>query len=136
MVCRQSCIYGTRQFGVEDQGWIAWFLIAALTESPVVLYGDGKQVRDVLWMDDLIDLFMLMHKSSDATSGKTFNVGGGPDNTLSLNELVKRTPELTGKSLSMSQADWRPGDQKVYVSDISKSAASSAGSQKSGLMKA
>ena len=119
VVCRQSCIYGTRQFGVEDQGWVAWFLIAALNELPVVVYGDGKQVRDVLWIDDLIDLFLILYRQSALAVGKTYNVGGGIENAFSLNELIEAIPDLTGTALTMSSADWRAGDQKIYISDIS-----------------
>jgi CDP-paratose 2-epimerase len=119
VVCRQSCIYGTRQLGVEDQGWIAWFLIAALNNMPVTLYGDGKQVRDVLWVDDLVDLYCLLYDNAEKVSGRIFNVGGGADKTLSLHELVEKVPVVTGGKLTVSRADWRPGDQKVYISDIS-----------------
>ncbi len=117
-VCRQSCIYGTRQFGVEDQGWVAWFIIAALLGRPVMVYGDGKQVRDLLYVGDLIEAFVGIYKADDRTSGKIYNLGGGASNTLSVKELIGSIPKLTGKKLDWASADWRPGDQKAYVSDI------------------
>ncbi len=118
VVARQSCIYGPRQFGVEDQGWLAWFTIAAELGRPVTIYGDGKQVRDVLYVEDLIDVFEIFYDHRDQASGRVFNVGGGPANTLSLLELIERLETLTGRRIERASADWRPGDQPVYVSDI------------------
>jgi CDP-paratose 2-epimerase len=118
LVFRQSCIYGERQFGVEDQGWVAWFTIAAVLGKPLTLYGDGMQVRDVLYIKDLVRAFELGFESS--LSGEIFNVGGGPQNQLSLLELVSELERLTGKRLSPAQADWRPGDQRVFVCDVRK----------------
>jgi CDP-paratose 2-epimerase len=120
IVFRQSCIYGTRQFGVEDQGWISWFTIATALNKPLTLYGDGMQVRDVLWVDDLVDLYVLSIKNIDKTAGDVFNTGGGPKNTLSLLELIDQLEKLGGKPIRPAKADWRPGDQKVFVSDIGK----------------
>ncbi|MEE9286373.1 MAG: NAD-dependent epimerase/dehydratase family protein [Dehalococcoidia bacterium] len=117
---RQSCIYGPRQFGVEDQGWVAWFAIAGVTGQPITLYGDGKQVRDVLFIDDLIRAFELAAKHIDVTAGQVYNIGGGPSNVLSLLELIAHLEELLGRKLPCSFDGWRPGDQKVYVSDIEK----------------
>ena len=115
-VVRQSCIYGPRQFGVEDQGWVAWFSIAAVFGLPVNIFGDGKQVRDILWVDDLIDLYFAIISNPGVASGKIFNAGGGPINTLSLLELIELLRER-GYQLRHSFADWRPGDQKVFIAD-------------------
>lgn len=117
-VFRMSCIYGTRQFGVEDQGWVAWFTIATILGKPIIIYGDGKQVRDVLYVSDLVSAFDAFLES-DLPYG-VFNIGGGPGNTLSLLELLEILEELTGKKGSISYSDWRPSDQKVYISDIGK----------------
>jgi CDP-paratose 2-epimerase len=120
VVFRQSCIYGTRQFGVEDQGWVAWFTIAALAGFPVTIYGDGKQVRDVLWVEDLIDLYSRAIERIDVAAGQIYNVGGGPRNTLSLRELVAVLESEAGARIYPAQANWRPGDQKIFVAGISK----------------
>jgi CDP-paratose 2-epimerase len=117
---RQSCIYGTRQFGVEDQGWIAWFCIAATTGQPFTIYGDGKQIRDALWVDDLIDLYEQALERIDVVAGEVFNIGGGPALTLSLNELVAKLEQALGRDLDPPYADWRPGDQRVFVADCRK----------------
>jgi CDP-paratose 2-epimerase len=123
-VCfRQSCIYGYRQFGVEDQGWVAWFTIAAVTGKPVTIYGDGKQVRDLLFVDDLCDAYDAAVARRDAVRGAVFNLGGGPEHTLSLLELVAMLEHLTGRSLAPRFADWRPGDQPVFVADIARASA-------------
>ena len=120
-VCvRQSCIYGYRQFGVEDQGWVAWFTIAAVTGQPVSIYGDGKQVRDLLFIDDLCDAYDTVLMRADALRGAVFNLGGGPEHTLSLLELVGMLEQLTGRPLHPRFADWRPGDQPVFVADITR----------------
>jgi CDP-paratose 2-epimerase len=117
-VFRMSCIYGERQFGVEDQGWLAWFVIATLTGKPITIYGNGKQVRDVLYVKDLIDAFdrFLLSNIRHAV----FNMGGGPNNTLSLLELLDLLRTITGKHPKVFFSDWRASDQKVYVSDIRK----------------
>jgi CDP-paratose 2-epimerase len=117
-VFRMSCIYGTRQFGVEDQGWVAWFTIATISGKPLTIYGDGKQVRDVLYVSDLISAYDRFITSN--LKHAVFNLGGGYENTLSLLELLDLLEELTGKRMEISYADWRPSDQKVYISDISK----------------
>lgn len=120
---RQSCIYGTRQFGVEDQGWVAWFAIAAVTGRPITIYGDGKQVRDVLWVDDLLDLYEMAVARIDVSAGQVYNVGGGPDNTLAVwSELGPMLEALIGHKLDISWSDWRPGDQRIFVADIRKAA--------------
>jgi CDP-paratose 2-epimerase len=117
-VFRMSCIYGVRQFGVEDQGWIAWFVIGTLTNKKITIYGDGKQVRDVLYVTDLTEAFSAFMNSK--IKHEVFNMGGGSENKLSLLDLIDLLKELTERSPQMSIADWRPADQKVYISDISK----------------
>jgi len=117
-VFRMSCIWGTRQFGFEDQGWAAWFVIANLHAKPIIIYGNGKQVRDMLYVDDLVKAFDIFIKSD--LKHEVFNIGGGPDTTTSLLEFTSRIEEKTGKKFSTSFSDWRPSDQKVYISDISK----------------
>jgi CDP-paratose 2-epimerase len=119
-VFRQSCIYGYQQFGVEDQGWVAWFIIAALRGRPITLYGDGKQVRDVLFIDDLLDAFDAAATNIEQTRGRVYNIGGGPQNLLSLRELLEYLGKKQNGPVPCEQADWRPGDQRVYVSDIRK----------------
>lgn len=121
VVFRQSCIYGPRQFGVEDQGWVAWFLIAAVTGRDITIYGDGKQVRDVLWVDDLLDLYQLAIDRIDVAAGQVYNVGGGPENTLAVwAELGPMLEELVGHPIEVEYKDWRPGDQQIFVADIGK----------------
>jgi len=119
-VFRMSCIYGTRQVGVEDQAWISWFTIANIKNKPFTIFGDGKQVRDVLYVDDLIRAYDKFLNGSSSLSGEVFNMGGGRDRTLSLLELLDFLKRKTGKSAQLSYADWRTGDQKVYISDIRK----------------
>jgi len=121
VVFRQSCIYGTRQFGIEDQGWVAWFVIAAQQEIPLTIYGDGKQVRDILFIDDLLDAYDVAILKIDSAKGKIFNVGGGKDQSISIwVEFSKILEKALLKNLEFSFKDWRPGDQKVYISDIRK----------------
>jgi CDP-paratose 2-epimerase len=120
VVFRMSCIYGLHQFGTEDQGWVAHFLIRALEGNPITLYGDGKQVRDVLFVEDLVDAFLLAQEQIDSLSGQAFNIGGGPANTLSLIELIEIIGHLHGKRPAVEFDDWRPGDQRYYVSDTRK----------------
>ena len=117
---RQSCIYGPRQFGVEDQGWVAWFAIAVLLGKKLTIYGDGKQVRDVLHVDDLIRAYALAIDNPAQVRGQAFNVGGGPGKTLSLLELIALLEKRLGRAIAPEFGDWRAGDQKVYVSDISR----------------
>jgi CDP-paratose 2-epimerase len=117
---RQSCIYGYRQFGIEDQGWVAWFTIATVLGRPITIYGDGKQVRDVLFIDDLVDGFVAASDQIEKTSGQVYNIGGGPENTLSLHELLNHLGELKGTPPEISYDDWRPGDQPVFVCDVRK----------------
>ena len=120
VVFRKSCIYGERQFGNEDQGWVAWFTIAALRQKPITIYGDGMQIRDVLYVSDLIRAYDSAMANIGTTSGQVYNIGGGPDNTLSLLELVAFLEGRLGRELEMAFGEWRPGDQKVYISDIRK----------------
>lgn len=117
---RQSCIYGTRQFGIEDQGWVAWFSIAAALGKPITVFGDGKQIRDVLYVSDLVRAYEAAINRPDAASGQAFNIGGGPANTLSLLELLAHLKQVLGKEIEVAKSDWRPGDQKVFVCNINK----------------
>ena len=120
VVFRQSCIYGYRQFGIEDQGWVAWFTIAAMMGKPITIYGDGKQVRDVLFIDDLVDAYEAAVKNIDKIKGQAFNIGGGAKNTMSLLELLAFLEKFFGKKIPLRFAGWRPGDQPVFVCDIGK----------------
>lgn len=121
VVFRQSCIYGPHQFGVEDQGWVAWFLIAVHLNKPIVIYGNGKQVRDLLYIDDLLKAFDLAIKHIDKTTGQIYNIGGGPDNSISIwLEFKPLLEKLTGKKIKETFSSLRPGDQPIYVSNIEK----------------
>ncbi|MCJ7532024.1 MAG: GDP-mannose 4,6-dehydratase [Anaerolineales bacterium] len=121
VVFRQSCIYGPRQFGIEDQGWLAWFIIAAITQRPITIYGNGKQVRDVLQVDDLLDIYDLAVAKIETTAGQVYNIGGGAQNTISVwKEFSPKLERLLGRQIPVSWSDWRPGDQPVYISDIRK----------------
>lgn len=121
VVMRQSCIYGPRQFGVEDQGWVAWMIIAAVTGQPITIYGDGKQVRDVLFVEDLLDAYDAALANLDHTAGQVYNLGGGPVNVLSVwHEFGPLLEKMTGSPIPVQRGDWRPGDQRVFVSDIRK----------------
>ena len=120
VVLRQSCIYGPHQMGIEDQGWVAWFMIAALFSRPVTIYGNGKQVRDLLYVDDLVAAYDLCIEQIDAVSGEAFNLGGGPRNTLSLLEFLEFLKGDLGMDLAWSFGETRPGDQPMFVSDNPK----------------
>ena len=121
IVFRQSCIYGTRQFGVEDQGWLAWFLIAAITGRPITIYGNGKQVRDVLFIEDLLDAYDAAFTHLDQSAGQVFNIGGGRENSISVwAEFGSLLENMLGKPIRTKNRDWRPGDQPVFISDIRK----------------
>jgi len=121
VVFRQSCIYGLRQMGVEDQGWIAWLIVAAVTGQPITIYGDGKQVRDVLFVDDLLDVYDAAIAHIDVAAGQVYNVGGGAAHTLSVwAECGPLLERLMGRALPVSYSGWRPGDQRVYISDVRK----------------
>jgi CDP-paratose 2-epimerase len=117
---RQSCIYGTRQFGIEDQGWVAWFTIAAVLGKTITIYGDGKQIRDVLHVEDLVRAYEAAYERREAVSGQALNMGGGPGNTLSLLELIGLLEEDLKISVPVQWSDWRPGDQPVFVCGLEK----------------
>ena len=119
-VFRMSCIAGQRQFGNEDQGWVAHFLYSAFLGSPLTIYGTGHQVRDVLYVQDLLDAFELVRAKSDITRGQIYNVGGGTKNTISLLELLDLIEQLTGKRPEYRLEATRPGDQAIYVTDHAK----------------
>jgi len=121
VVFRQSCIYGPRQFGIEDQGWVAWFVIAAVKGLPITIYGDGKQVRDILFVDDLLVGYDLAMEKIDIASGEVYNLGGGPQFTISIwHEFGPMLEKLLGKQIPTSTGDWRPGDQRIFIADIRK----------------
>lgn len=121
VVLRQSCIYGPRQFGVEDQGWLAWMLIAAVTGKQITIYGDGKQVRDVLHVEDLLNAYDLAIEKIEIAKGQVYNMGGGTSNVLAIwSEFGPIIERLLGKKLDVKRGDWRPGDQKVFYADYRK----------------
>jgi CDP-paratose 2-epimerase len=130
VVFRMSCIYGPHQFGTEDQGWVAHFLIRALRGEPVTIYGDGKQVRDVLFVDDLVNAFLLAQAHMPRVAGQAFNIGGGPGNTISLLDLFDLIEEIHGRRPDLRAGAWRPGDQRYYVSDTRKMHAATGWSPK------
>lgn len=117
VVFRMSCVYGPHQFGNEDQGWVAHFLIRALRGEPITLYGDGHQVRDVLYVQDLLDAFEAVQDHLPALAGHAYNIGGGPANSVSLLEMVEAIGRLEGRRVQVAFDAWRPGDQRYYVSD-------------------
>lgn len=117
-VLRMSCIYGPRQFGNEDQGWIAHFLLRSLNGEPITICGDGCQVRDALYIEDAVAAWLGVLDHIDAVAGRVFNLGGGPDNTVSLREMIDLIARLHGRRPEIRRAGWRPGDQPWYVSDI------------------
>lgn len=121
VVFRQSCIYGQHQYGVEDQGWVAWFVIAAVTGRPITIYGDGKQVRDLLFVDDLLEAYDQAAAHIDKTAGQIYNIGGGKDNILSIwKEFGPLLEKELGQKIPVSWEAWRPGDQRVFIADIRK----------------
>ena len=121
VVFRQSCIYGPHQFGIEDQGWVAWFVIAAVTGRPITIYGDGKQVRDVLYIDDLLSVYDLAVQHIDKTAGQIYNIGGGTKNTLAIwKEFGLLLEKEMGHEIPVEWQPWRPGDQRVFIADIRK----------------
>jgi len=120
LVFRMSCIYGPHQYGNEDQGWVAHFLIRSLSGKPITIYGDGMQVRDILFIDDLVDAFLLAQQHMKKLSGSAYNIGGGPANTISLLELLDLLTELHGGDVSVHFEDWRAADQRYYVANTSK----------------
>ncbi len=120
IVFRMSCIYGYRQFGTEDQGWVAHFIISSLLNKPLTIYGDGKQIRDILFIEDLIDAFQLALNQVNRLKGQFYNIGGGPKNTISLLELIELLEQFLDRKIEYKFGNWRPGDQKVYYSNIQK----------------
>lgn len=121
VVLRQSCIYGPRQFGVEDQGWLAWFVIAAVLGKPITIYGDGKQVRDMLHVRDLMRAYDAAISKRKKVGGQIYNIGGGPEHTLSIwSECGPMLEKMLGRKIPVARDETRPGDQKVYISDIRK----------------
>jgi CDP-paratose 2-epimerase len=121
VVFRQSCIYGPRQFGIEDQGWLAWMTIAAVTGRRITIYGDGKQVRDVLHVEDLLNAYDAAIEKIDIAKGQIYNMGGGTRNVMAIwAEFGPILEKLLGKRIEVARADWRPGDQKVFYADFRK----------------
>lgn len=121
VVFRQSCIYGIRQFGIEDQGWVAWFIIAVILGKTLKIFGDGKQVRDLLFIDDLLDAYDIAIALKEKSGGEVYNIGGGLAHSISIwHEFSKILQDVHGKEIATEMHDWRPGDQKVYISDIRK----------------
>jgi CDP-paratose 2-epimerase len=117
-VFRMSCIYGIRQFGFEDQGWVAHFVIANLFKRPIKIFGDGKQVRDLLYVTDLVEAYDKFFRSN--VRHDVYTIGGGPEKTASLLEFIEHIENYTGIKMKYKFDDWRPSDQKVYISDIDK----------------
>jgi nucleoside-diphosphate-sugar epimerase len=116
-----NCIYGPRQFGIEDQGWVAWFIIAAVTGQPITVYGDGKQVRDILNVEDLLNAYDLAVEKVSRAAGQVYNLGGGPENVMSIwAEFGPILERLFGRKIEVGRGDWRPGDQRVFYADIHK----------------
>jgi len=122
VVFRQSTIYGPRQFGIEDQGYLAWFIIAAVMGNPITIYGDGKQVRDMLYVEDLLNIYDSAIEKIAITAGKVYNVGGGTEHTISIwKELGPILEGLLGREIKVSWVEeWRPGDQRIFISNINK----------------
>ena len=116
-VLRMSCIYGQRQMGTEDQGWVAHFLISAIDGRPITLYGDGWQVRDILDVRDAVDAYLAVWRNIDRVRGRAFNLGGGPQNAVSLRQLLAYMGECLGRPVAIEAADWRAGDQRYFVAD-------------------
>ena len=119
-VMRMSCIYGERQMGTEDQGWVAHFLIRALKNKPISIYGDGRQVRDVLDVADAVDAYLGVWDRIEELSGSAFNLGGGPENAVSLRQVIEQIEALTGRQVEVRFDDWRAGDQRFFVADTRK----------------
>ncbi|ACA16540.1 NAD-dependent epimerase/dehydratase [Methylobacterium sp. 4-46] len=122
-VMRMSCIYGPRQMGTEDQGWVAHFLIRALEGQPIAIYGDGCQVRDILHVADAVAAYRAALARIDLVSGRAYNLGGGPANAVSLRQVLAAIRDIVGRPLDLSFHDWRAGDQRYYVSDTRRAGA-------------
>jgi CDP-paratose 2-epimerase len=112
-----SCVYGQRQMGTEDQGWVAHFVIRALEGEPISIFGDGLQVRDVLDVSDAVAAYLAVWRRIDSVRGRAFNLGGGPANGISLRQLIEHIEGLVGRPVETHYADWRPGDQRWFVAD-------------------
>ncbi len=119
-VMRMSCVYGPRQMGTEDQGWVAHFVIRALEGRPISIFGDGRQVRDVLHVDDAVSAYLAAWRRIEDVAGRAFNLGGGPANAVSLRQLLGHVETLVGRPIELTFSNWRAGDQRYYVSDISR----------------
>ena len=132
-VLRMSCIYGERQMGTEDQGWVAWFTIAAVTNRQITIYGAGRQVRDVLYVDDLLDAYDAAIANIDAIKGRAVNLGGGPANVLAIRQVLELIAPRMGREISVAHSDWRPGDQRVFVADVSRARALLGWSPRTGV---
>lgn len=117
-VLRMSCIYGNRQWGTEDQGWVVHFFRQVAMGEPITIYGDGYQVRDILYVDDAVDAWLKALAHIDSIRGRAFNLGGGLENAVSLREMLDHIKEVSGRAPKLSFDDWRVGDQRWYVSDI------------------
>jgi CDP-paratose 2-epimerase len=120
IVFRMSCIYGPHQHGTEDQGWVAHFLIQALEDREITIYGDGRQVRDLLFVEDLVDALQLAQTHMPTEAGQAFNIGGGPAHAVSLLEVLEQIGELLDRPARARFDEWRLGDQRYYVSDTAK----------------
>ena len=122
-VLRMSCIYGRRQRGTEDQGWVAHFLLRMLRDEPITIYGDGRQVRDILWVDDAVDAYVAAWQRIGAARGHAFNLGGGPANAVSLRQVIAQIEHVLGRPAALNFEDWRPGDQRYFVADTRRARA-------------
>jgi CDP-paratose 2-epimerase len=118
-VFRMSCIYGPHQHGNEDQGWVAHFLCSALREEPITIFGDGRQIRDLLYVEDLVDALLAASANERALAGQAFNIGGGVANAVSVLGVVEMIGELIGERPEVLWDEWRAADQRYYVSDTS-----------------
>ena len=120
VVFRLSCIYGRRQWGTEDQGWVAHFGRSILAGEPISIYGDGRQVRDILWIDDLVAAMRVALDRIEDTAGEVFNIGGGAARAVTVRQVADRIMDVTGRTVPVFYQDWRPGDQRVYISDTTR----------------
>jgi CDP-paratose 2-epimerase len=125
-VIRMSCIYGQRQKGTEDQGWVAHFLIRALEGLPITLYGDGCQVRDILDVSNAVEAYVHAWQRIGSVKGRAFNLGGGLDNAVSLRQLLAYIGTLLDRDLEIAMSDWRAGDQRYFVADTRRADAALA----------
>jgi len=120
VVFRMSCVYGTRQFGTEDQGWVAHFARALLGGAPITIFGDGCQVRDVLWIGDLVSAMRTAMERVKERPGEVFNIGGGAENAVSIRQVIDQLMQITDREVPVELAPWRPGDQRIYVTDTGR----------------